>query len=317
MSSPTDDSARPRVVFFGSGPVAAASLKLLLEWCDVEAVITKPQPPHHKEPFPVLVLARQYGLTVLTPHGKRQLSELFAGKPVTSTLGVVIDYGFIINQDVIDYFRLGIINSHFSLLPEWRGADPITFAVLSGQRQTGISLMRIVAAMDEGPLLAQATFDVPTDITTPELTSALIELSDKTLQAILPLYIAGEIELASQEAVALPGHNTASYSRKLSKQDGVLDFNKSAVQLEREVRAFIEWPKSRTTLAGKDITVTTAHPSAASDDTTQPRAIGEAFVLADKSIAIKTSDGLFVIDRLKPAGKPEMSAQAFLAGNKL
>src|SRR5689334_230622 len=108
------------IVFFGSGPVAATSLAFLAEHFEVEAVVTKPQPAHHKEPFPVLELAKNLGLKVFTPSGKQELSELFASRPVTSSLGVVIDYGFIINRDVIDYFPLGIVNSHFSLLPQWR-----------------------------------------------------------------------------------------------------------------------------------------------------------------------------------------------------
>lgn len=315
MSNPAGNSLRPRIVFFGSGPVAATSLELLLEWCDIEAVITKPQPSHHKEPFPVLTLATKHNLKVFTPQGKGDLSALFATRPVTSSVGVVIDYGFIINQDVINYFPLGIINSHFSLLPEWRGADPITFAILSGQQQTGVSLMSIVAAMDEGPLLAQATYDLPDDITTPQLTAALIELSDATLRTVLPLYVAGETQLAPQEDVALPNHTVASYSRKLTKEDGILDFTKPAVQLEREVRAYIEWPKSRTILGGKDITVTAARVEVA-DDAKQHN-IGDSFILPDKAIAIQTSSDWLVIERLKPAGKPEMTAQAFLAGNKL
>ena len=137
------------IVFFGSGPVAAKSLELLAQNFEIEAVVTKPQPAHHKEPFPVLALSEKLGLKIFTPDGKAALSELFASNPVTSRLGIVIDYGFIINRDVINYFDLGIINSHFSLLPEWRGADPITFSILSGQKQTGISLMLIDEKMDE------------------------------------------------------------------------------------------------------------------------------------------------------------------------
>src|SRR4051812_40975768 len=131
---------KPSIVFFGSGPVAARSLELLAEHCTIEAVITKPHPAHHKEPFPVLQVAEKLGAKVFTPVGKAEVSELFKTRPVTSKLGIVIDYGFIINQDVIDYFPLGIVNSHFSILPELRGADPITFAILSGQEMTGVSL---------------------------------------------------------------------------------------------------------------------------------------------------------------------------------
>lgn len=310
MATPATDQ-RPQIVFFGSGPVAAQSLELLSAHCDIEAVITKPQPAHHKDPFPVLVVAERLGIKTFTPYGKKELSELFVSKPVKSTLGVVIDYGFIINQDVIDYFPLGIINSHFSLLPEWRGADPISFAILSGQKETGISLMLITAGMDEGPILAHAPFTLPESVTTPELTDELIALSDWTLQNVLPSYLAGTIAASPQEAVALPGHTAVTYSRKLTKDDGIIDASKPAAQLEREIRAYIEWPKSRTVIAGKDVIVTAAH-AVLSPDSGKPGDI--ASDPQTGLITIQCTPGSLHIERLKPAGKQEMSARAFLAG---
>jgi methionyl-tRNA formyltransferase len=302
-------SDKPRLVFFGSGPVAAKSLELLAHHCDIEAVITKPQPPHHKEPFPVLEVAEAHGFKTFTPVGKQELSELFATRPVTSQLGVVIDYGFIINQDVIDYFPLGIINSHFSLLPEWRGADPITFAILSGQRETGVSLMLITAGMDEGPLLSQTPFEIPKSITTPELTDELIKISDWSLQKILPLYASGETTSRPQLEVAMRGHEQITYSRKLTKDDGILDFTKPAEQLEREIRAYIEWPKSRATIGGVDVIITkaTVEPS----DFGKP---GDIDVIGTTGLRIQCGNGHLSIDHLKPAGKKEMSVHDFLLG---
>ena len=321
MLQPKDSAAkttqiRPRVVFFGSGPVAAESLELLIRWCDVEAVVTKPQPKHHREEFPVLTIARAHGLTILTASNRLEVDETMRNNSFASRVAILIDFGIIVSQAVIDSFELGIINSHFSLLPEWRGADPITFSILSGQAETGVSLMLLVAAMDEGPLLAQATYDIPEDCTTPELTEALIELSDRSLQHIVPLYLEGSTLPAPQEAVALPGHTVASYSRKLAKADGILDFTKSADQLEREVRAYAEWPRSRMQLAGKDVIVTKAHSIATSDSSnTTP---GNTEISPETGvIMIHTADGCLCIDRLKPAGKNEMTAQAFLAGNKI
>ena len=297
------------IVFFGSGPVAAASLELLVQNFEVEAVVTKPQPPHHKDPFPVLELAEKLGLKVFTPFGKKELSALFATSPVKSRLGVVIDYGFIINQDVIDYFPLGIVNSHFSLLPEWRGADPITFSILSGQKQTGISLMLINDKMDEGPLLAQATYDIEENETTPSLTEQLIDLSNQTLQHVLPPYLRGEIKPASQEAASIATPKEPTYSRKLTKEDGVIDWRKPAELIEREIRAFIDWPKSRTTLGGVDVIITKAHMQAEAMGN-QPGEI----VVRGKDLIVGTGAGSLAIDRLKPAGKKEMTAEAFLAG---
>lgn len=298
------------IVFFGSGPVAAESLELLAKEFTIEAVVTKPRAAHHRGSVPVLELAEKLGLKTYTTATKQDLDDLFATKPVTSPLGIVIDYGIIISQAVIDYFPLGIVNSHFSLLPEWRGADPITFAVLSGQKQTGVSLMLIVEKMDEGPLLGQSVYDLPADITTPELTDDLIELSDHMLQNILPLYLEGQTEAAPQEQVTMAASKEPTYSRKLTKQDGVLDFTKPAVQLEREIRAFIGWPQSRTTLGDKEVVITQAHVV---DQTLTP---GQTHV-DGKQLLIGTAEQSLAIDKLKPAGKQEMSVEGFLAGYKI
>lgn len=297
------------IVFFGSGPVAAQSLELLTKNFTIEAVVTKPKPEHHRGNFPVLDVADRLGLKTFTPANRSELSELFATQPVESQVGVVIDYGIIINQDVIDYFPFGIVNSHFSLLPELRGADPITFSILSGQKRTGVSLMLIVAAMDEGPLLAQAPYDMPNDITTPELTEALIQISDESLAEVLPLYLDGKIDPAPQAEVTMADSKLPTYSRKLTKEDGLLQpKNKPADRLEREIRAYIEWPKSRVTIKGTDVIITKAHV-----DETLPGSPGNIGA-SGGTLSIGTTDGALVIDKLKPSGKPEMTAQAFLAG---
>lgn len=291
------------LVFFGSGPVAAESLRLLAERFTIEAVVTKPRPPHHKGQVPVIAVAETLGLTVLTAATKAELDRLFKLRPVSSTLAVLIDFGIIVSQSVIDYFPLGIINSHFSLLPEWRGADPITFAVLSGQKQTGVSLMLLVEAMDEGPLLGYGDYDLPSTITTPELTDDLVRLSNALLTQIIPDYRAGTILPTSQDMTG----KAVSYSRKLTKEDSLLDWSKSAAVLEREIRAFAGWPRSRTTLLGKDVIITKARVIPGNG---QP---GTLYTEA-RQFGVYTADGILLIDSLLPAGKKEMSASAFLAG---
>ncbi|HJP96721.1 MAG TPA: methionyl-tRNA formyltransferase [Candidatus Saccharimonadales bacterium] len=290
------------VVFFGSGPVAAASLRLLNNNFTIESVVTKPRAAHHKGSVPVIEAAEELGLPVHTVVNKRTLDELIASKPFTSTLAILIDFGIIVSQTAIDYFPLGIINSHFSLLPQWRGADPITFSILSGQKETGVSLMLLTAGMDEGPILAYGAYPLPPRITTPELTHDLIELSDVLLQEVVPAYASGSIIAKPQDNVA-----DATYSRKLTKEDGAIDWSKPADQIEREIRAFIEWPKSSTTLAKHDVVITAAHVLEASGEP------GNAVKLSKQLVVYCGKDAL-IIDSLKPAGKKEMTGQAFLAG---
>lgn len=297
------------LVFFGSGPVAAKSLSLLAKNFTIEAVVTKPKPTHHSGSFPVIDVAEQLGLTIIETRDKAQLTQQMTNHRFRSNLGVVIDYGIIIPRAVIDQFKLGIVNSHFSLLPQWRGADPITFSILSGQAKTGVSLMLIVEKMDEGPLLAQAGYEIQPDETAPSLTEALIELSDKTLAAIIPLYLDGETMPAPQEEVSIAEPPQPTYSRKLTKSDGILDFDKPAYQLEREVRAFLGWPGSRTNIWGYEVIVTAAHAVPG-----LPGKPGQIEALPEGVLMVQASEGYLCIDKLKPAGRKEMSAADFIRG---
>jgi len=291
------------IVFFGSGPVAAKSLELLQSWCEIEAVVTKPQPPHHRELFPVIDIAQKYELPLLTASDRHELDEVVRQNTFTSRVGVLVDYGIIVSQDVLNSFEFGVINSHFSILPEWRGADPITFSILSGQQQTGVSLMLLVPRMDEGPLIAYSEYNLPPTITTPELTDDLIEISNALLERTLPGYLAGAIDPQPQTITK----RQVSYSRKLTKNDGTLDWQKTAEELEREVRAFAGWPKSRTELAGKSVAITKAHVVKAACSPGQ-------LILNGKSLSIGTKHNALGIDALIPAGKREMTVAAFLAG---
>lgn len=294
---------KPDIVFFGSGPVAAKSLELLANNFTVTAVVTKPKPAHHRGDFPVISTANRMGLTVHEVRNRKELSELIATTPFQTDAGVLIDFGIIVGQDVIDYFPKGIVNAHFSLLPEWRGADPITFSVLSGQSSTGVSLMLLVEAMDEGPLIAFGEMAISKDITSPVLTEKLIVLSHELLVHELPEYLSGNRELHEQSVTG----RQVSYSRKLTKQDGILDFHKSAVELERQIRAFAEWPKSSTKLADIDVIITQA--SAASLELESGK-----ILVRDKRLYIACAKGSLEVRELKPAGKTAMTASAFLAG---
>lgn len=297
------------IVFFGSGPVAAKSLVLLAEYCQIEAVITKPRPPHHKGSVPVIETAKKLGLPVQTAGSKRELDQLFENHPFKSDLGILIDFGIIVSQQVIDYFPLGIINSHFSLLPEWRGADPITFSVLSGQKKTGVSLMLLTAGMDEGPLLAQAPYDLDKKITTPDLTDDLIDLSNQMLRELIPLYREGIALPADQLSVTICESPEPTYSRKLTKEDGIIDWTKPAEIIEREIRAYLDWPKSRTKFGNIDIVIMSA-------DVIDESGVAGGTTVINKQPVVYCGDKALIITALKPAGKKEMTGKAFLAGYK-
>jgi methionyl-tRNA formyltransferase len=290
-------------IFFGSGPVAAECLALLIEWHPIAMVVTKRTPPHHKELAPVEVFAKQNNLAISYADTK---SELDALELPNTPYGIVIDYGVIISSNTINKFPLGILNSHFSLLPEWRGADPITFSLLSGQEESGVTLMRIDEGLDTGDIIAGTPLQIEINDTNTTLTKKLIELSDAQLRAILPLYITGE-------ALPLPqsqSENTvATYSRKLTKKDGLLDIQKPATVLEREIRAFNEWPKSKLQLGEKLIVIVCA--ASVSDISLSQ---GRIEVTDTKELLVGTRVGSLQIHELMPLGKSKMTTAAFLNG---
>ncbi len=290
-------------VFFGTGPVAAASLELLVKHTAVEAVVTKPNPTHHRHNAPVIEMAKKLDLPLVLAGSKSELDQAVDSANFTSSYAVLIDFGIIVSQRVIDTFHRGIINSHFSLLPLLRGADPISFSILQGLPETGVSLMLIDEGMDTGKLLAQRSMKLDGSETTPTLTNKLVELSDVLLCEYLSEYLAGDLAPYSQ-----PDASRATYSRKLAKAESQLDWTKSATVLEREVRAFLGWPGSKTSLNGIDVTITGA--TVGSPTTLEPGTLS----VTDSSLSIAASDRLLVIDALKPAGKKEMPIRAFLSG---
>jgi methionyl-tRNA formyltransferase len=298
------------VVFFGSGPVAARSLELLAQSFSIEAVVTKPLVSHNNDGATVQSVAK--GLNqpaIIEASDKKELSHKVITSAFSSRVAVLIDFGIIVAQDVIDTFPMGIVNSHFSILPEWRGPDPITFAILSGQKQTGVSLMLLVEKMDEGPVIAQGIYQIKPSETSSSLTTNLIDLSYALLQNILPEYLAEKVDPQPQETAALLtyGSAKASYSHKLIKNDSLIDWHKPALRIEREVRAYIEWPKSHTVLAGHEVIITKTRVIPENGPVGQIKVHG-------KRLFIYCGDQTLEILQIKPANKAEMTAEAFLAG---
>lgn len=292
------------IVFFGSGPVAAASLNYLSDAFEIEAVVTKAVPAHHKGTAPVEELARVKKLPLLFANTRSELDALITDQKFTSRLGVIVDFGVIVSQETIDSFSLGILNSHFSLLPQWRGADPITFAVLSGQPKTGVSLMLIEPTLDTGKILVQKSLPITSTTTTPSLTQELIGLSNKLLGEYIPKYFDESVKPRSQ-----PHPDRATYSRKLTKEDGRIDWNKSAEEIEREIRAFQGWPGSYCELAGKKVIITRAQIA---ETYGAPGTVS----LENKQLLVHCGKKSLIIESLKPEGKKEMSGSAFIAGHK-
>lgn len=293
----------PQIVFFGTGPVASASLDFLTQHFTIEAVVTKPRAQGHKGSVPVEELAHKLELPTFFVAGKDELDKLITEQSFLSSAGVVVDFGIIMSQKVIDSFEKGIVNSHFSLLPQWRGADPISYTILSGQPKTGVSLMVIEPELDTGKLITQKVMPVDPKDTTGTLTEKLIKFSNQLLLEYLPLYLDGKVAPRNQ-----PHPDRATYSHKLSKADAIIDWNEDAAIIEQKIRAYQPWPKARAKLGSLecilidgDIAPSTGKP------------IGTISV-ASNSLVVECGQDALSIIKIQPLGKKEMPVQAFLSG---
>ncbi|MGC1331647.1 MULTISPECIES: methionyl-tRNA formyltransferase [unclassified Pseudomonas] len=249
-----------RIVFAGTPEFAAEHLKALLASpYEVVAVYTQPDRPAGRGqklmPSPVKQLALEHGITVLQPPTLRNedaQAELAALKP---DLMVVVAYGLILPQVVLDIPRLGCINSHASLLPRWRGAAPIQRAVQAGDAESGVTVMRMEAGLDTGPMLLK----VSTAITAQDTGGSL---HDRLAQMGPPAVIQAVGGLAAGTLVGeVQNDELATYAHKLNKDEARLDWSQPADVLERLVRAFFPWPICHSTLNGEAVKVLAAHVS--------------------------------------------------------
>ncbi|HEU5004934.1 MAG TPA: methionyl-tRNA formyltransferase [Candidatus Saccharimonadales bacterium] len=241
------------LVFFGTESFSAASLKALIDqgW-PIGLVVTKPDFKRGRgqklnEPLAKTV-ARANSIPVTQPQKligiKNELADIGAD------FGVLVAYGKIIPEAIIDLFPGGIVNLHPSLLPKYRGPAPVEAAILGGDKFTGLSLMKLSVEMDAGPVYAQQIYELTGHETQPELYNALAQTGAELLTAKLDDIVGGRLEPIEQD------EDQATYTKLLSKNDGLLNFNKPAEQLEREVRAFASWPRSRATILGQEVIVT-------------------------------------------------------------
>lgn len=296
----------PRIVFMGSPAFALPALQALIEVYPVVGVVTQPDQPAGRgrelTPPPVKSLATKLGLPLIQPSHLRDpkaLEQLHCWAP---DLIVVTAFGQILRSEVLDLPRFGCINIHASLLPRWRGAAPIQAAILHGDTQTGVTIMRMDTGVDTGPLLSQRAVPIMPDDTSETLSQRLAKLGAELLLETLPPYLKGDLKPQPQPLVG------ETYAPMLRKEDGLLDFTRSAEELARCVRAFQPWPGAYLFWQGQRLKVLRAH--AAPSASLQP---GQTLVYKNLP-AISTANGLLVLEEVQPAGKKSMSGKAFLQG---
>lgn len=290
----------------GSPDFSLSSLNALNDHFDVIGVVTQPDRPAGRgrelKPPPVKSLAQVLDIPVFQPKKLRGPEVIGQLKNWNPDLIVVAAFGQILRPDVLDMPEYGCVNVHASLLPRWRGAAPIQAAILHGDTQSGVSIMRMDPGLDTGPILSQRSIDLDAGETAGSLSDKLAELGAGLLIDTLPAYLAGEIKAQKQD------NEQSTYAPMLKKSDGELDFGEAADYLARQVRAYHPWPGTFLKLDGGLLKVLRAHAHK------QSKAKAGLMVKVEGQPAIGTADGLLVLDKVQPAGKKQMSGTDFLRG---
>jgi len=240
-----------KIIFMGTAELSCASLQALVraEKFSVLAVVTQPDKPKGRElkltASPVRILAEKLNLPVLQPSRARDekfYGELLELKP---DLMVVVAYGQILPPPILDLPRLGCLNVHTSLLPKYRGAAPIQWAIANGESETGVTLMKMDAGLDTGPILSMRRMPILPADDSQILHDRLAQLGAELLVQTIPDYVAGKITPQPQPAEG------SSYATKIKKEDGQIDWKKSAAEIRNRLRAFTPWPGAFTFLSAE------------------------------------------------------------------
>ncbi len=296
-----------RIVFMGSPDFALPTLQSLAEHYSVVGVVTQPDRPSGRgrllTPPPIKVLAKELGLPVIQPPRLRAPEAMDQLNQWQPDLIVVAAFGQILRAEVLDLPHFGCLNVHASLLPRWRGAAPIQAAILNGDQQSGITIMKMDTGIDTGPILSQQIEPILPEDTAGTLSERLARIGAELLIETLPGYLDGKAAPAVQDEAQ------ATYAPMLKKADGLLDFNQPAEALARQVRAYQPWPGAYTVWQNQILKFVRVS-AVKTDQIITPG----AFSRFRDYPAIGAGEGLLVIEELQPAGKRSMSGKVFLAG---
>jgi methionyl-tRNA formyltransferase len=300
-----------RVVFLGTPEFAVPSLVALAGEHDVAAVFTQPDRPKGRgnqlAESPVKAAARQFGIAVHQPERVRRPESVELLRGLAADLMIVVGYGQIIPQTVIDLPRHGILNVHASLLPKYRGAAPIQWAIANGESETGVTIMQIDAGLDTGDMLLKEQVTIGAEETAPELSARLAPLGARLLREAIREIAAGTIRREKQNGA------DATLAPILKKEDGLVDWRLPASRIDSRLRGFTPWPGAYTGFRGQQLSITRAKP-----------AIEEPGLLPGRLRAAKRrlfagcgEHTMLELLEVQPAGKKRMNAEAFLNGYKI
>jgi methionyl-tRNA formyltransferase len=304
-----------RVIFMGTPELARASLQALLEApeCQIIAVVTQPDRPKGRQlklhPSPVKELALSVGLSVLQPQRTRDEHFIQQVRSLNPDLIAVTAYGQILPKALLDVPRFGCLNVHTSLLPKFRGAAPIQWALLNDETQTGVTIMRMDPGLDTGDILAQQTTPIEPSDDAQTLHDRLASLGANLLVRTIPQYTAGKLQPRPQPSEGV------TYAPKVKKSDGQLDWTQPARALWNRVRGLVPWPGAFTFLPGTPqrhlLKIWKAEP------TELKGAPGEVLQAGKSGILIGCASGSLRLHEVQIESGRKMTAQEFLAGHSL
>lgn len=294
-----------KLIFFGTEDFSTPFLNTLIEGgYEVACVVTKPNSARGRSSEPmqpeVKELAERYGIPVMQPKSLKQLANNLTG--LGAQAGVLASYGRIIPSSLLELFSIGIINVHPSDLPRYRGPSPIEQTILNGDEKTAVSLMKLVKAMDAGPIYAKARLNVPDNISKADLKQSLIKTGVSLMADKLPAILSGQLKPTPQD------DSQATYTKLIKKSDGQIDWSRTAQEVQRQIRAYQGWPGSFTKLFDVRITI---HEANTSPKSGQP---GEHFISSSGLLSVYCGQGALELISVQPAGKKRMSSADFIRG---
>jgi methionyl-tRNA formyltransferase len=300
-----------RILFAGTPDFSVPPLRALLaSGHRVVGVYTQPDRPAGRgrqlAVSPVKAVALEHRVPVHQPVNFKAAEDAAALEAIGADLMVVVAYGLLLPQRVLDAPRLGCVNIHASLLPRWRGAAPIQRAVLAGDTETGITIMQMEAGLDTGPMLLVRRLAIAPDETGGSLHDRLSVLGAEALMEALPGIEAGTLQPRAQDDAL------ATYAKKLQKAEAMIDWTLPALAIERQVRAFNPWPVAETRLDGEALRVWRARAIAGGGGVP-----GAVVAACREGIDVAAGDGRVRILELQPPGRRVMSARDFLNARDL
>lgn len=299
-----------RIVFMGTPEFAVPALQALVEHHEVAGVVTQPDRPAGRgramAASPVKEAAVAHGLPIFQPETLRAPEAVGHLAEWQPELIVVAAFGQILRPSVLALPPHGCLNIHASLLPRYRGAAPIPAAILAGDQATGVTLMQMDEGLDTGPILAQAELPIAADDSTGSLTAKLAHLGARLMIESLPAWLGGDLQPQPQD------NSQATYCRPLRKVDGQVDWNREAVQLDRQVRACDPWPGAYTTWQGQRLKLLRVRPW---PEWPVEEMAGQV-VRLEAGIGVVTGQGLLELLEVQLAGKKPMAGEMFAIGQR-